>query len=284
MIKKLFFPSFFFFCYLFTFNPCLGSNLTPFQKSYHIQTDKNLKIILEIDAGKVKINKNLKDGEVNISGKISEKYDDLDIDYNTRYNEISLVLDRNKWLKSAKDDETSILEIKLPCDATIELSTEIKAGEINFELGGLMLYNFELRNFAGEVNVDFSEPNKIKMEFLDVNVKIGNTKLRRLGNARFADATINSGIGELYIDLTGANIQSSKVDIDLDLGSTSVFLPRDLGIKIRSTTMGFLTQSNLDSEFRKRGRYFFSKNFDSAKKIMYVTIHSGIGELRVDLR
>ncbi len=151
-------------------------------------------------------------------------------------------------------------------------------------MGGLRLTNFEIRNFAGEVQIEFRQPNKIEMNSLNINVKIGETTIKRLGNARFSDANINGGIGELYIDLSGEGTKSMDVEIDLDIGSTTILLPRDFGVKLRSSTMGFLTDTKLDSEFEKRGRYYYSSNYDSAAKTMYANIHSGIGELRVDLR
>lgn len=270
--------------YLLMIGLSWGSDFKDIKKRYQIQTGKNLIIYLDLDACKISLSKHNNPGEISISGQINEKYDELFIDYDKRHNEFSLTLERRKWFKSIKNDNASRLEILLPDDVIIELTGKIKAGEINFDLGGLKLKDFELRNFAGEVEVDFSQPNKIKMDLLDINVKIGATTLRRLGNARFSEANINGGIGELYIDLLGEGLKSSSVDIDLDIGSTTIYLPRNFGIKLKSNTLGFLTQTNMDSEFDKKGRYYYSKNYNSASKTMYVTIHSGIGELRVNLR
>ncbi|MBN2093104.1 hypothetical protein JW964_26005, partial [candidate division KSB1 bacterium] len=98
------------------------------------------------------------------------------------------------------------------------------------------------------------------------------------------DGNINSGIGELFIDLTGKGTKSSHVEIDLDIGSTTIYLPSECGIKLKSSTLGFLTQTNFDFEFEKRGRYYYSNNYNKADKTIYVNIQSGIGELKVDLR
>ena len=270
--------------YLLMIGFAWGSDFKDIKKRYQIQTGKNLIIYLDLDACKISLSKHDNADEIYISGQINEKYDELSIDYDKKHNEFSLTLDRRKWFKSMKNDNASRMEILLPDDVIIELTGKIKAGEINFDLGGLKLKDFELRNLAGEVEVDFSQPNKIEMDLLDISVKIGETTLRRLGNARFSDANINSGIGELYIDLSGEGTKSSQIDIDLDIGSTTIYLPGNFGIKLKSSTMGFLTQTNLDSEFKKKGRYYYSHNYNSALKTMYVTIHSGIGELRVELR
>ena len=262
----------------------LASDFKTINDKIKIDASHNLIIIIEIDAGEIEINQNSKSDVISVSGQINEKLDEVNYGYDERHNEFTLTLDRKKWLKSTTDENASELEIFLPDEVTIELSTEIKAGKIDFDFGGLKLYSFELRNFAGEVRVDFSTPNKTEMEFLEVDVKIGETKLHRLGNAKFSDATINGGIGDMYVDLQGIGAKDAKVDIDLDIGSTKLILPDNLGIKMRSTSMGFLSKTKIDSKFNKRGRYLFSRNYESVSKTIYVSIHTGIGELNVDLR
>jgi len=261
-----------------------SGQLKKVQEQYQISTHDELTVYIEIDAGEITIFSNKKSSEINVSGRINKKYDDLDIGYDKRQNEFSLTLDRRKWFESVTNDNTSKIEVVLPDNVVINLSSKVKAGTIDFNLGGLSIKNFKLRNFAGQVDVDFHKPNEIEMNSLDINVKIGETTFKRLGNARFSEATINGGIGELYIDLSGEGTKLMDVEIDLDIGSTSILLPRNFGIKLKSSTMGFLTDTNLDSEFDKRGRYYYTNNYDSASKTMYIDIHSGIGELNVELQ
>lgn len=276
-------------CYLLlplvlTFDLSLASDFKSIHQTQIVPPNKILIVSIEVDAGKVTIDKNSSASQINIVGDVNEKFDDLEIGFDERHNEFSLILDRKKWLKNIYDDDVSKLEISLPENVKIEFTSKIKAGEIVHNLGGLQLISFELHNFAGEVTVEFAEPNKIEMEYLDIDVKIGETRLKRLGNANFSDANINGGIGEMQIDLSGENLNSSRVNIDLDIGSSKIDLPGNVGIKLRSSTMGFLTDSNIDRSFEKRGRYYFSSNYDKAVKTMYVSINTGIGELKVDLR
>ncbi len=269
---------------LLTATIAVGSDFEKIQKKYTINTAELLTIYLEIDAGELTVSRNDTAAEIVVSGRINEKYDELDVGYDERNNEFSLIVDRKKWLKSVTDDNSSELEIKLPDDVVLDFRNKFKAGSFHLELGGLSIENFELRNLAGEVRVDFRQPNKIEMKSLNIAVKIGETVLNRLGNARFSEANINAGIGELQVDLSGEGLAASEIEIDLDVGSTTIYLPTDQGIKLKSTTWGFLTNSHLDSGFDRRGRYYFSKNYRAATKTLFVTIHSGIGELRVDLR
>ena len=85
----------------------------------------------------------------------------------------------------------------------------------------------------------------------------------------------------MEIDFSGEGLKLSRVDIDLDIGETMIYLPRELGVRFDSSTLGFLTQSQLDFKFDKKGRFYLSDNYDSAAKKLDMSISSGIGELRV---
>ncbi len=284
MTKHLRFLSLIFLSLLFLTSVSIASDFQNIQKHYSIQTNKLLILLVDADAGIIEVSRSKQKDQIEIVAEVNEKQDDLNMGFDNRRNEFSISLDRKKWLKSFNDEEISALKIRLPLDAEIEINSKIKAGKINFDMESLKIRNFELRNFAGEVEVDFPAPNPIEMESLDINIKVGETTLRRLGNARFRDADINSGIGELHIDLSGENLKSSEVNIDLDIGATTVYLPENTGVRLKSSTFGFLSDTNLDSEFRKSGKYYFSNNYDSAAKTLYVSISTGIGELKVKYR
>ena len=261
-----------------------ATKLEKIEKTFTVNKQEILFISLNIDASEVYVHKSEQPDRIFISIQFDDRTDEVDVDFDERKNELYLSIDRDRWFKSWDDNRAPKLDLLLPFDVEIQLKSKIKAGEINFELGSLKLRDFQLRNFAGEVEVDFSEPNQIEMDFMDINVKVGETKLRRLGNARFRNAKINGGIGELSIDFSGDGLKSSHADIDLDIGETSIYLPRDLGVRFDSSTFGFLTQSRIDNEFIKKGRYYYNENYESAAQTMDFSISSGIGELRVIYR
>lgn len=276
---------FIFFNFIITsYSISYAAKLEKIEKTFTVKQQEVLTVSMNIDAGEINVHKNDKPGKLFISVQYDDRSDEVDIDFDERKNELYLSIDRDKWFKSWDDHRAPKLEVLLPFDVEIELSSKIKAGEINFELGSLKLKDFQLRNFAGEVEVDFSEPNQIEMEFMDINVKVGETTLRRLNNARFRNAKINSGIGELSIDFSGDGLKSCRAEIDLDIGETTIYLPRDLGVRFDSSTFGFLTQSSIDNDFIKKGRFYYSDSYQSASKTMNFSISSGIGELRVIYR
>ena len=261
-----------------------AAKLEKIEKTYSVKQKEILSVSLNIDAGKINVHKNGQPDKIFISVQYDEDSDEIDFDFDERKNELYISIDRDRWFKSWDDHRAPQLEVLLPFDVETEFRSKIKAGEIKFDLGALKLTDFQLRNFAGEVEVDFSEPNQVEMEFMDINVKVGETTLRHLNNARFHNAKINSGIGELSIDFSGEGLKSSHAEIDLDIGETTIYLPHDLGVRFDSSTFGFLTQSKIDYEFIKKGRYYYSEQYDSTSKTMDFSISSGIGELRVVYR
>lgn len=261
-----------------------AAKLEKIEKTYSVKPNEILSVSLNIDAGEITVHKNEQPDKIFIAVQYDDRSDEVTIDFDERKNELYISIDRERWFKSWDDHRSPKLEVLLPFDVQIELSSKIKAGEINFDLGSLKLKDFQLRNFAGEVEVDFSKPNQIEMELLDINVKVGETTLRHLSNARFRSAKINGGIGELSIDFAGEGLKAARAEIDLDIGETTIYLPRDLGVRFDSSTFGFLTQSSIDDEFIKKGRFYYSEKYESAPKTMDCSISSGIGELRVIYR
>ncbi len=261
-----------------------AAKLEKIEKTFSVKSQEVLSIRLNIDAGEITVNKNEQPDKIFISVQYDERHDEIEIDFDESKNEVYVSIDREKWLKSYDDERSPQLEVLLPFDVIIEFESKIKAGEIKLDLGGLKLKDFQLRNFAGEVEVDFSKPNLVEMGLMDINVKVGETTLRQLGNARFHNAKINGGIGELSIDFSGDGLQSARAEVDLDIGETSIYLPRELGIRFDNSTFGFLTQSSIDQEFIKKGRFYFSEKYETASKTMDFSISSGIGELRVIYR
>ncbi|MDW7681551.1 MAG: hypothetical protein SCK70_13375, partial [bacterium] len=192
------------------------------KERHRVRADDNLIVLIDVDAGNITLASGSIKNEAVISGKINERFDRVNIGYDERQNELSISLDRRNWVKSMSRDGASYLNIQLPENVVIELRSKVKGGVLDFSVGRLKIASFEMKNFAGEVFIDFDKPNPVKMDFLDIDVKIGRTELRNLGNARFVEANINGGIGELSIDLSGANVQQSRVDIDLYIGSTEI--------------------------------------------------------------
>ncbi len=253
------------------------------EESYVVED--NVQINLEVDGGIVIVERHDED-YVWVSLKYSEKNSRGDIRFNERKNELDIKFDFKNWKvwKNTNGQESAKLIVRLPEKPFINIKSRIKAGEIKYDVGGLRIKNFDLINWAGQVDVDFFQPNKIPMETFDVNVKVGELTLRNLGNANFKEADINGGIGEMTVDFTGERIHRTMAKIDLDIGETSVIIPESVGTKIKVSSLSFLSQINFPTRFSKKGKYLYSENYNTAENSLYLVISSGIGELDITVK
>ena len=254
------------------------------QKTFKVGKQEPLRVRVEVDAGQVRVAKGTRDDEV----RVGLRYDKTLYEHTFRFNEsrntLEIAFDRQKWFNRENHHDAAELEMELPTEAELHLDFRIKAGEIDMQLGGLKIAEMALETMAGEVNLDFKEPNRIEMSNLDLNTKVGDSKYIHLGNARFRDADINGGIGGLTIDFTGEMTRDAVARVDLDIGETAIILPREAGTKLSVSKFLFLSHIDLPYELRQDGRYYFTENYDRADQTFQLRVSSGLGECRVELR
>lgn len=240
-----------------------------------------LSVDVEIDGGEFIVVQSHDSRKCKITMSYPQEKCTVDVRYNKKRGQIDISIDNDEWDFNDKDEKTPQVIVELPYGPEISLSAYIKAGETKLDLGDLRIVDFELRNWAGEASINFSEPNRTTMRTFDVNVKVGQVELLNLGNALFEDADINSGIGELRVDFRGENLERSTAHIDLDIGETTIILPEDVGVKLKVTKFLFLSEVRYPHWFDKRGQYYYSENYEDSKKNLAINISSGLGELSI---
>lgn len=251
-----------------------------FKQKYEINSDKVLHVNIDIDAAKVKIRKFSRSKEVQLSIYFTEDEFKIYDDYDRKRSRLDIEFDIKGWMNNHNKDLEAEFLLELPSDVEIDLVAKIKAGEIEIDLGGLSLVGLDLTTWAGEVQVEFSEPNQREMDYLRINTKVGETKIIKLGNARFKEAEINGGIGEMRVDFRGRMLNEALADVDLDIGETTIYLPDDdVGVKLFVSKFLFFSDVEVPRNFRKSGRYYYSRNYDDAKNALSLRVSPGLGEL-----
>ena len=252
--------------------------------TFKVSKREPLQLRVDVDAGEVRVAKGSSDDEVRVGLRYDKTLYHHTFRFNESRNSLAIALDREKWFDRESDHKAAELELELPTEAELQLEFKIKAGAIDMQLGGLKIADLALVTMAGEVNLDFKEPNRIEMSSLDLNTKVGESKFIRLGNARFRDADINGGIGEMTIDFNGEMAKDAVARVDLDIGETAIILPRDAGTKLSVSKFLFLSHIDLPYELRQDGRYYFTENYGRADRALQLRVSSGLGECRVELR
>lgn len=253
-----------------------------YRKTFKMHTDADARLRLDIDAGEVRISPSTSGDEIRVWLDYTKDQFTHTITHDDRNNELDINLDKKGWFDHDSDHTTAKLELELPTNVKMRIYSRIKAGEIDMQLGGLQIVEFALKTWAGEVDVDFDEPNKSEMRLLEINTKVGESSLRNLGNARFVNADIDGGIGEMTIDFRGAMIKGATADVDLDIGETVIILPDNGGTKLSISKFPFLSQVNMSFRLEKEGRYYYTKNYEQAAQTFDLRLNTGIGELRIE--
>jgi len=242
-----------------------------------------LQVNIDIDAAEVRISKSSQSKEVKLSIYFTEDEFKIYEDYDRKRSRLDIEFDKKGWMNSNNKDLEAKFVLELPSDVEIDLEARIKAGEIEIDLGGLSLVGLDLTTWAGEVQVEFSEPNQREMDYLKINTKVGETEIIRLGNARFKEAEINGGIGEMRVDFRGQILDEALADVDLDIGQTTIYLPDDdVGVKLSVSKFLFLSDVEIPRNFRKSGRHYYSRNYDDAKNALTLRVSPGLGELNIN--
>ncbi len=282
-MKNLLLP---FFIIFFLISNLFAFNDMTLEENFTI-SDK-LDIDINIDAGEIKVRQNEIDDQCHVRIQYNTDHAEADIRFNEKKNALDVIVDYDSWKSVGKDQEDhnrgpEIL-IELPSSAILDINAKLKAGEFDMRLGGLKIRSFQFTNWAGEADINFATPNQIEMETLDINFKVGELDIRNLGNARFKEADINSGIGELNIDFRGDMLERAMARIDLDIGETQITVPEEVGSKLRVSKFLFLAEVNYPHWFEKRGKYYYSENYSDSEKNLYLIISAGIGELSIDVK
>lgn len=160
----------------------------------------------------------------------------------------------------------------------LEMNFDVGAGNGEFDLTGLQISDLELDLGAGDYEVRFEEPNETAMDELRLDSGASKLDVVGIGNAGPERMTVNGGVGDLTLDLTGAWSNSADVEITAGIGSITLRLPDDVGVRVE--TEGGLTNVESDG-LRRSGDAYVNDAFGEAELELLVHVTTGIGTLRL---
>ena len=272
------------------------SEMDTIEQTFDIGDDL-FQLNIDVDAGEIEISRNNNSHECEVYVEYNSHKYEASVDFNMQKNRLKIEVEKDEWFANDTDHSGSCsphnqnscnkhvkIVLKLPYEPETDIRAKVKAGKLDFELGGISLSNFRLRSWAGETTVNFDTPNRSELRNFDVNCSIGEIKLKNLGNAHFRRANINSGIGELRVDFNGDPIDGAFAKIDLDIGETTITVPDHIGAKINVSRFLFFSNANCPCGFTKRGHTYYSENYDDADDILTIKVSAGIGVLDIKTR
>lgn len=113
---------------------------------------------------------------------------------------------------------------------------------------------------------------------LDVNLGAGESRFD-LSEIDLRSLTIDMGVGEMKLDLRGRYDQDLDVSIDGGIGSGTIYLPGNAGVRVRVD--GGIGSVHAP-DFTKNGHVYTNEAYGKAQVTIDVNIDAGIGS--IDLR
>ncbi len=137
--------------------------------------------------------------------------------------------------------------------APVPMDLTISAGAYqgDLELGGLSLRRLEISSGASDVQLSFSEPNKITMQEFSYNTGASSVELSNLANARFDRMRFQGGAGDFTLDMGQEILGEAEITVDAALSSVVLIVPEDANVDL--TVGGALTNVDVPAGFSQSG-------------------------------
>lgn len=161
---------------------------------------------------------------------------------------------------------------KVPLDINISLG----ATKGNFDFTGMMIKNLEIVAGASKTFISFDEPNSVRMEEFRLSLGLAKFRGKHLLNANFEEMSIEGGIGKSTLDFTGEVVSKSFVKIDLGISSTTIILPRNIGVKVYAE-VSILTSFDTNDLIEVDDDVYESPNWGTTDGELVIDIEASIG-------
>ena len=245
-------------------------------------------IELEIDFGAGQINLNVADQEEAAILDIirDPEWVDYDIDYRPRNKTGRLILESELRSRRHHHDDDDDLDnewnVVLSSRYKHVIELDMGACDADIDLGGLPLLEMSVNVGATSGDIDFSKPNPVVMEVLDVDVGASSLDMHNLGNARVERFSFSCGAASCKLDFDGDFKGETELDIDVGVGSADIMVPKGVAVRVIGDDGWFssLDFHSLDLE-HVRGDIYETEDFRSADKRLIIRVDVGMGSVDI---
>ncbi|WP_442594725.1 toast rack family protein [Neobacillus sp. D3-1R] len=147
-----------------------------------------------------------------------------------------------------------------------------KTGKVVIEQSKKNLSGINFKNIENDWDLEFS--NDIPID-LEVNTGATETKLNLQG-LKLSNLDVSSGVGNVTVDLSGNWKKSFDVDLKMGVGQSTIILPKDVGVKIKSSKG--IGHADFEGFISKGNGVYVNDAYEDADVIIDVETDLGIGE------
>lgn len=180
--------------------------------------------------------------------------------------------------RSSRSGPQPFMDVELATGVPMNLAIETGASRADLDLGALSLRSLALRTGASETRLRFGRPNPVDCTLLEVTAGAAEFRATGIGNTGCRELRFDGGVGEVVLDFSGDWRRSMDADIEVGIGTLTLRLPRDLGVRIRLDR--FLAAFEA-AGLARRGGAWYSSNWDRARTRLTLNVEAALGEVTV---
>ncbi len=162
-------------------------------------------------------------------------------------------------------------------DVPMDIRISAGAYKSRIDLGGLSILSLSVSDGAAEVELDFSQPNRVEMSTLRYETGASSVTLRGLANSNAQSVVFKAGAGEYTLDFSGELQRDMDVKIDTGMSSTTIVVPK--GVSARVLYDGGLSNVDVSGDWEKVGNDYYL-----AGEGPRITINVNLGAGNLELR
>lgn len=170
------------------------------------------------------------------------------------------------------------VKIELARSVPVSLKMKFGIGDAIVDLGGMQISDATFSTGVCDFDLNFSSPNSIECEKLEIKTGISSCSVENLSNARARFIELNGGLGSMKIDFGGVLQHDCEVRIKSGLGSVEISIPSDINTSI--TAPGNFVNSVNVSGFYAEGDGVYRSDKKSGPKLK-ISVDSGMGSVTI---
>lgn len=160
------------------------------------------------------------------------------------------------------------------------LSLEGGASESEIDLGGLPLRGLTIKYGAGKQEFYFSAPNPQEMEKITLSAGAASIAMENLGNANFAQMTLEGGAAAFVLDFGGALRRDAYIKATTGMAAMELTVPANTAAKVHTeAVMGGVDVG--DGWMKKEGAFWNQAALEGKTPLLSVSAQVVMGGIKL---
>jgi hypothetical protein len=176
------------------------------------------------------------------------------------------------------------LTAKFSEDIPLSLKIGVGAGRGNLDFTGLKIKSLKISAGASTAELRCDEPNPISCESVTIESGVSKFTASHLTNLNFRKLKFSGGVGAYTLDFSGKLRQKAYAEVEVGLGAITVYVPRDMPIRIVTDDSWFSSVDVDDSYEKTKKNTYESETFAQSDVALTIKIGSGLGSIKVRSR